>query len=403
MAESTLSLTYWDLLDAVSWFAGWGTAHANEDNLARARGIVELAYTRFLYPEMVGRRFAHTWSFLSPIAELTWRVHKEQGTASVNGTTVTCSTALFESYGVETGDSLVIESGGDATAGTYTISSVDSETEVTLTATAGSGSSSFYIVESAWQYPLPDDFAHMVREFTYRPGAGLQSMNMVAEGQIERLYAGGITTGRPRVFAVRPKAFLRETGQRFEVVVWPAPASAQTVCYRYARQPGLLGYVRTRDTGTVTNSTKALENEGETFQTDGCAAGDKVILSDVAANQTAGIYTIASVDSETKITLTTAPGADGDCTYEVLPANLYHLGGMQHSDTLRELCLARAEEELDDMPGVHAARALSLLAASIDRDSNNAARFLGLMEDPSTGGAADGFNRQSGLVTYNTG
>jgi len=403
MAESTATLTYWDFLDAVSRLAGWGTAHTDEDNLALAREIVERSNGRFLYPEIIASKFAHSWSFLSPIAELTWRTQKETGTANVSTTTVTCAAAHFQSYGVREGDTLVVESGGAADAGEYTIDSVDSETQITLTSSAGSGESTFYIDEPAWQYPLPDDFGHMVREFTYLPGASLQSMTMGDEGKIERSYVGGITTGTPQLFAIRPKTLQRETGQRFELVVWPAPASAKTVKYRYAVEPGLLGYVRSTGSGTVDTDVKTLTDDGAAFDDDGCIAGDKVILSDVATGQTAGIYTIAADGvAATELTLTSEPGADGTCTYEVLPAKLYHYGGRRLSETLREICLGTTEEELDDAPGVHAARAQLMLAAAIDRDFNNAARFLGMMEDPSTRKVAGRLPRQEGLVEYNT-
>ncbi len=55
----------------------------------------------------------------------------------------------------------------------------------------------------------------------------------------------------------------------------------------------------------------------------------------------------------------------------------YPLGGMQHSQTILEICLAMAEERLFDAPGIHVAAAQERLKASIARDRQNAPQNMG--------------------------
>ncbi len=64
-------------------------------------------------------------------------------------------------------------------------------------------------------------------------------------------------------------------------------------------------------------------------------------------------------------------------------SNLYHLGGMAHSETLLESCLAVAEMRKNDERGIHWARFLELLQTSIDYDLRSmSAESLGYMGDP---------------------
>ena len=61
----------------------------------------------------------------------------------------------------------------------------------------------------------------------------------------------------------------------------------------------------------------------------------------------------------------------------------YALGGMAHSETLLESCLAVMEERLDDMSGVHADAFKRRLAASISMDRKSKAVNLGYNRDGS--------------------
>lgn len=68
---------------------------------------------------------------------------------------------------------------------------------------------------------------------------------------------------------------------------------------------------------------------------------------------------------------------------DVIPADAsYPYGGMDHAETIREACLAAAEEGMNDEPGVHVARYTERLVASIafDRDATTP-ETLGMMTD----------------------
>jgi hypothetical protein len=63
----------------------------------------------------------------------------------------------------------------------------------------------------------------------------------------------------------------------------------------------------------------------------------------------------------------------------------YPLGGAQHAETIKEACLAAAEELFDDMGGVHAQRFQARLQAAIAMDQKNKAISLGYNRDDSDG------------------
>lgn len=84
------------------------------------------------------------------------------------------------------------------------------------------------------------------------------------------------------------------------------------------------------------------------------------------------------------------PLADSDYTlrfvYYVSPNYLtdafpYHMGGMMHAETVRESCLACAEETIDDTRAVHSQKFRERLAASIVVDRKVKAQELGYNRD----------------------
>jgi len=79
--------------------------------------------------------------------------------------------------------------------------------------------------------------------------------------------------------------------------------------------------------------------------------------------------------------------------------NLYPLGGMKHSSTLRAICLAVAEETMDDNIGVKAQIADSLLAASIAIDAKDGPQTLGYNGDHSSSATGVRLSKNA-TVTY---
>ncbi len=67
-------LTYYDLIERVSDYLGYGLAPAGDD-LARVRARIEAGYRRFVDPPVLpGESVPHEWSWLSPLAEMTLSV-----------------------------------------------------------------------------------------------------------------------------------------------------------------------------------------------------------------------------------------------------------------------------------------------------------------------------------------
>lgn len=83
--------------------------------------------------------------------------------------------------------------------------------------------------------------------------------------------------------------------------------------------------------------------------------------------------------------------------------NKYPLGGMRHGETVLASCLAVAEARRNDVQGLHRARFMELLAASISWDANaNSPDFLGLNNDRSDYDSRRGrFGDQWGHETSN--
>jgi len=78
---------------------------------------------------------------------------------------------------------------------------------------------------------------------------------------------------------------------------------------------------------------------------------------------------------------------------------LYALGGMFHTQTILEGCLAAVELHIHRLPGIHAARFQELLARSIAHDRNLAMPgTLGNLDDPTDRAAP---RRRTGVTTYN--
>ena len=80
MADSTLVLTYDDLLLEVCFYLGFGRDSAKwaADDEALADAYVQSGYRQFLYPPPLDRKAkAHVWSFLHPTAAITLAADEE--------------------------------------------------------------------------------------------------------------------------------------------------------------------------------------------------------------------------------------------------------------------------------------------------------------------------------------
>lgn len=69
-----------------------------------------------------------------------------------------------------------------------------------------------------------------------------------------------------------------------------------------------------------------------------------------------------------------------------------HIGGPDISEVLRELAIAQAEGELDEMPeegAIHERKAMQLLGAAVAKDNQRRAKNLGYNYDENAGGIVD--------------
>ena len=221
MAESTLTLTYTDLLSEVGLFLGWGADSSNwsTNQSTSVAACVDAGYRRFLRAD--GK---HKWSFLRPVTSLT------------------------------------------TTADDY-------------------------------DQDLPDAFGGLVGQGFYYADttAGKTLIPKVPIGLVLDKRTQSTDSGLPLMAAIRTKTFDPTTGQRWEVLFWPAPDDTYTLYYKY-----------------------------------------RVLLNQMSTT------------------------------------NLYAIGGMEHSETVKEACLMVAEERhRDESNGLHKKLYGEQLVISIDRDQQD--------------------------------
>lgn len=236
-APSALEIGYTDLLHIVGDFTALGRNPSGID-LTRVQEVLDAGYRWMLHPPGLPGKRPHIWNFLSKTATITLRVYKESlaaATATLSTKTLTDSTALFQSYGVEAGDVIQMDKGASGTYEEEEVASVTSETVLVVTTApdGGNGSYAYYIDEAAWQYPLPSDFGSIASDFTSAPSESGRQIMQIGVSDLLAMRQYVETSGDPGFVAIRPKAFVTTTGQRYEALFYPTPASADVLTYRY--------------------------------------------------------------------------------------------------------------------------------------------------------------------------
>lgn len=81
----------------------------------------------------------------------------------------------------------------------------------------------------------------------------------------------------------------------------------------------------------------------------------------------------------------------------------YPLGGMKHSETIIESCIAIAEQRMNDSKGIHWDQFVRLLSTSIAQDRKNSAQYFGPMSfgEPAWGDEGRYMSRTNYPITYN--
>lgn len=198
MAESSLSVAYWELAGEVGHFLGYGRGPKYDnpewttDQWNSILSSLKSGLRNFYFPVAVdGTPSSYNWSFLTPTATLTLTQAVE-------------TVMLPDDYG-------------------------NIEGSITIASTTN---------QVAW--PI---------QFT-------------GEGIIRQKYSLlPAETGRPLMAAVRPrKGTQLERGQRFEIIVWPIPDQDYTINLRYYLLPDVLSGMLPYAYGGATHSETLLES-----------------------------------------------------------------------------------------------------------------------------------------------
>jgi len=231
VAESSLSLTLTELQTALadyfrSTYAAIGTSLVDP--------VIKSGLRQFYFPHALGEKYAHEWSFLRPTTTLTTSAPYSTGTLTIVAGVCTLASGTFPSWAAD--GELIID------GQTYTVSTRDSGTQITLddTSVAASAGETYQLIRPV--ITLPDAFGGLLSRLTWQPGqAEWAALQQVSEFGIRdrRQYSDVVDV--PQRFCVRPKTFTAATGQRFEMVFDPVPDAAYIFTYTYRVRPDTLG------------------------------------------------------------------------------------------------------------------------------------------------------------------
>ena len=243
MSESTLTLSLPDLQAEVGYMLGYTRGPwSDANNVADIASVIRSGYRQFLIPPPLKPNMRpHEWSFMRPTTTLTTVASYSTGTITVVAGVVTLASGTFPSFGTAIGELTVT-----STNTSYTVSTRDSGTQLTLTDTSVAVSAGASYTLGFPVYDLPDDWGSFIGPLTYRPGTGdlYGPVEVVGEHHIRSKRQGSDSFDRPQLAAVKPKTFTASTGQRFQISFWPTPDAAYVLTYRYNANP---------DAMTVTN------------------------------------------------------------------------------------------------------------------------------------------------------
>lgn len=252
--DPTLSLTMADFQIRVAEYLGiayYGTdgqgiaqVPINSHDLDLVTRLVQDGYRRFVSenPKWNVLDVPYTLTFVSQLSGLA---------TSGSGTTLVDSSLagvypdnFFNGWGIRithaadgTIDAFLAVSSYVGSTGAFTFGVAASEAIVAgdtyLTAQPPASSGENY------RYVMPADFYGIVlAPWTYEIGGPRLTINVVSESEIRELRAGANTAGTPSVCAFRPLSTVASTtGQRWETLFWPAPASNYSVTLLYKRFP----------------------------------------------------------------------------------------------------------------------------------------------------------------------
>ena len=236
MAESTLSLSFEDLRDAVyEYLYGGDGDHSGESDANRKALVDRVVYSglrQFYKPPPVGQK-VHDWSFLMPVTTLSINAPYTTGTIAATNGVVTLSAGTWPTWAAS---GMIEISGTD-----YSVATRTSDSQLVLDDTSSASdvdaSTSYDLHQD--DYDLDDDFGRILGPFTFAQADNAwYTCQVVGEARIRELRQRGRSgSGDPQFAAIRPKAFTASTGTRQEVLFWPQITSSATVTYKYRVRP----------------------------------------------------------------------------------------------------------------------------------------------------------------------
>jgi len=240
MAESTLSITHVNLMNAVSHLcygeADYTTLTADERALCD-RAVKE-GYKQYLYPPSVdGVEEGYEWTFLKPVTTITTEApltgDATTGTIEVSSGTLTLSGGDTFSNA----STWAVDHGQLVIAGvTYTITSYDSDTQLTVVGDDVAAGEDDWTLYHDGDYDLPDGFGRMISSrMHFQPDdQELPVVVDVGEGKIRALRSAEVEYDTPRVAGLRLKSIGDGlTGQRWQIMFYPTPDAAWTLGYKF--------------------------------------------------------------------------------------------------------------------------------------------------------------------------
>jgi hypothetical protein len=101
-------------------------------------------------------------------------------------------------------------------------------------------SATIALTSGDYDHDLPDDFNTVIARVHFSAGSAKADLSPVDPADILAMRAASTTTGTPQYFAMRPKAADGTTGQRFELLIYPAYSTTGTLAYEYSVLPNEL-------------------------------------------------------------------------------------------------------------------------------------------------------------------
>jgi hypothetical protein len=270
MAESTLSVTYHELLRELGRFLGWGRnpGRWKEDDKSDAEDCIKSGLRQFYIPLPLDGK-SHRWSFLDPLQTFSAVEPYSTGTVTIVNGVVTLAGGTFPTWVAgATGAFPSTAPYGDLRIGSvnYRIASTTSNTVVTLSDTTldAAAGSSYSVVQQV--YDLPADFGGMVGPILFRAGSTNFKTRIAQRSEIEvRKIAAEVhlgEPGEPSYYAVRPKTYSGGAiaGQRFELVFDCPTDAAYTFEYRYQIEPNAIDFTNIYPYGGAKHSETIIES-----------------------------------------------------------------------------------------------------------------------------------------------